>query len=120
MDIDKKIKLVLETATGLKVHPIKKPLKAAVPCIVYRRVTGKNEVAHSGNLNNARDRIQVIAVHTSFLGLRGLVTLIENSLIGNKTDWQVSLPTEIKLEDWDEEAGIWSCSRDFLFRYNNI
>ena len=120
MDIDKTIVSTLAGATGLKVHPIKKPKKAAVPCIVYRRVGARSEVTHSGNLNNTRDRFQVIAVHNTYSGLMTLVDLIEQTLIANKTDWQVSLPTDNKLEDFDEEDGVYSSSRDYLFRYSNI
>lgn len=117
MNIDKVLKTKLETVTGLKVHPIKKPLNAAVPCIVYRRTTTNDVVSQQGDVGTPSDRIQIICTHTTYSGLRSLVATVESALIGNKTDWQVSLPTDIKFDDYDEDDKVFSCSRDYFFRY---
>ena len=119
IDIDKAIVSVLAGATGLKVFPIKKPLTASVPCIVYRRITASDLISHSGNENFTTDRIQIIATHTSYTGLRNLVKTIEGVLIANKTNWNISIPTNIKFDDYDEEDKVYSCSRDYFFTYNS-
>ncbi len=117
IDIDKKLTTVLKT-TGFNVYPIVKPLTAAVPCIVYRRVSTHNEISHSGKEDSNRDRFQVIAVHTTYSGMLNLQNSIETLLIANTSDWDVSLPTDIKFDDYDDENKFFSCNRDFLIRYN--
>jgi hypothetical protein len=118
MNIDKELVTALGSTTGLKIYPIKKPLKASVPCIVYRRVSSKPTLSVFKNLTLTRERFQIIATHTTYTGLRTLVDLIEGELICNKTDWAASVPTDIKLEDFDEENGVWSCSRDYFIYFN--
>ena len=118
LDVDKKLKSVLEAATGLKAHPIKKPLSAAVPCLVYRRVSNHDTIAHTGNAGLTTDRLQVICTHTTYSGLKTLVGQVEGVLIANNTDWEVSIPAGNKLDDYDEDDKIYSTSADYFITYN--
>lgn len=109
----------LSSATGLKVWPVKKPLKETVPCIVYKIVSDKPTISIFKNLGASRDRVQIIATHTTSPGLRTLVGQIDGVMIANKTDWVASVPTELKQPDYDEDTKVWSCTRDyFVFFYN--
>lgn len=117
MNIFKVLKTVLETASSLKAYPIKKPLKATIPCIVYRRVSTNETISHSGDAGLVTDRIQVICTHSNFNDLMALVLLIETELIANNTDWQVSLPVSVNIDDFDEEDGVYSNSRDYFITY---
>ena len=118
MNLDKSIKSVLESATSVKVYPIKKPVSAAVPCIVYRRVSNNEVISHAGDEGCPKDRIQIMCLHTTYTGLRTLVGQVEGALIANTTNWEVSLPAGNKFEDYDEEDKVYSCSNDYFIRYS--
>lgn len=116
--IDKTLKTVLETATGVTVYALRKPLKKALPSIVYMRVTETPQVSHSGASGSVRTRYQITVQATSYGSLRTVADAIEVALLANTSDFDVSLPLEGQTEDKDEDASIYTSIRDYFIWHN--
>lgn len=112
--IDKTLKGVLETATGLAVYALRKPLKKPIPAVVYRRITDIPQVSHSGSTGVIRTRFQINVQAKTYSSLRTIVDAIEDALLANTTDFSVSLPLEGQDEDKDENASVYTSIRDYF------
>jgi hypothetical protein len=114
-DIDTTLVNVLETITGVKVYVLEKPVEATLPAVVYMRVSRKNFMTHTGATDIKRDWMQITHIATTYSGLKSLVTAVESKLIGNHTDFEISIPTD-SLKEFKED-GLYVAVRDF-FIYN--
>lgn len=110
------LKTKLNSWTGLQAHPLKKPEKASIPCIVYRGVGTENVITHAGNTDLATERVMITILADNFTTLRTYTSNLESNLIANSTDFETVIPGQTKIEDVDED-GINFYMRDFFITY---
>lgn len=116
INLDKTLKTLLETnITGLKVWALEKPKEAALPTVVYKRVSRRNYMSHSGIADLKRDWIQITHIASTYDSLRTLVANVESQLIGNSTSWNISIPNDNLVEF--KQDGLYFANRDYLIFY---
>ena len=116
INVDKVLVSLLETnIPGVKVWALEKPKEAAVPALVYKRVSSRSYVYHGGQLDVVRDWIQITHVASTYAELRTLVDNVEAQLIGNTTNFSVSLPSDTHVEF--KEDTLYFANRDYFIFY---
>ena len=106
----------IEGATGAKVHFNQKEPKDPIPATVIRIIGDMPLITVDANQTGlSRARIQVTSIDDDYSGLETLVAATEAALFANITDFEVSLPLEIKLED--KEDTLHYSIREYLIWY---
>lgn len=85
---------LVDTLNGLGagVYALLKPTEAALPAIVYTRVSERSFIAHDGNRLMNLSRFQIVCLAGTYAAMRSLVKAVENALIANQTDFVLCLP----------------------------
>ena len=65
-----------------RVYPNVAPQDAALPLLVYQRLSANREYAHDGEAGYARARIQVTCMDDDFSGVKALVAAVRGALSG--------------------------------------
>lgn len=115
MVLETTLKSVIETATGKICHANEKPLEAVTPCTVYRIIVERQKMLHSGDTKYRKARVQLTLIATSPSALATLRENIRTALNANKTDWEVSLPLETRIDD--KEDGLYYTVLEYYISY---
>ena len=110
------LKSLLESSTGYPVFALQKEPEQDVPCIVYRYIADAPIISHNGWMEFNRARLQLTCIANSYAELRTVVSEVETTLFGNKTDFDACIPLETKLES--KEDNLYYSIRDYYFWYN--
>ena len=79
-------RLVADTAVagmvGQRIYPLVAPAKAALPAIVYQRISGMRVATHDGPSELAHPRIQFACIGTTYAGAKNLANAVRVALDG--------------------------------------
>jgi hypothetical protein len=103
-------------ATGHKVFSIKK-LDTVKTAIVFKSISQRAYGSHSGSAGLRTERIQVSCFATTDAALKEMVEDVETALAWRNITAFTSIPTESKIEGFDEKTSTFYSFRDYLITY---
>jgi hypothetical protein len=79
-------RLIADTAVvemvGQRIYPLVAPPKAALPAIVYQRISGMRVATHDGPSELARPRFQFACIGSAYAGAKNLANAVRVALDG--------------------------------------
>lgn len=95
-----------------RVYPLIAPQDAALPYLVYQRISTARERSHSGPSGLAHPRFQVTAVAATYSAVRNLANAVRIALDGSALAQAVFVENE--MEAWDDSAEAYVCRIDAI------
>ena len=114
-DIDKTLYSVLNASGTYSVYPLEKPSGQAVPCIIYKRVSGYTYPNHQKVVGLKRDRFQITCVADTYDKLRTAVAHVKSKQIMNNSNFSATQQMENQVEF--KEEGLFYSISDFYILY---
>jgi hypothetical protein len=96
---------------------IRRQKESVVPAITYLDVSTKDWAGHDGLAGIKTVRYQVTCYSKDQEELDVLVSGVENALMYNDEDFDISIPTETKVPRYDEDTSIYYVSRDYFITF---
>jgi hypothetical protein len=103
MNLLQVLKTTLESDTGVSCYGLEKPPTAPLPAIVITLVAENQLITHSGDRDFRTARVQLTLIASSIAGIVTLVEDVRDSLNANKTDFNVSLPLETRIDNKEDD-----------------
>lgn len=113
--IDAQVKSVLSGIGGVGVYALQRPTEAPLPVLVYRRISEKDYMSHSGRTNLERVRFQITHVAATYSELLDIVEKVKAAIIGTNSqgNFHAAVSTDNHLED-KESDGVYVSQVDYL------
>lgn len=118
-EIEETLKSVLVAGTSsvsATVHALRKPMAAALPAVVYRRISTLPHRHHASSGVTGlvkRDRFQITLITESYSELVTLSKLVDAVMVGNTTNFSATQPLGPAIEDKDETAKLYESIKDY-------
>jgi len=103
---------------GTRIYPLVAPQDAALPAIVYQRISQQARVSHSGNSCLARTRLQVLSISESYSGAKALAKAVQD-VLHTRRDQAADPRIDVILLD-DEEDGFTDTNDLYTVRQDYI
>jgi hypothetical protein len=118
MDMQATLAWVLKRAVPTaEVHPFLKPEGASLPCLVYHVITDRTQdTSASGGGAVHLSRVQVDHIGSTPASVYSMVSAVQTTLEGNRTDFSFSLAADVHIERQDAED-IYVVTKDYFVQW---
>jgi hypothetical protein len=114
-DASQSLKSVL-SSLGYAVYKDKVTLsaeKTPAKYLIYQKIGERNIVSMQGRADTNRSRYQIRYVADTQANLEAMIETVRNALVGNRTDFQCALASEIHIENKEAE-GVYTAIKDYF------